>query len=36
VHAAQLLKVVAKVAVDSMGRNIEPFGDFAVGQAVSD
>jgi hypothetical protein len=31
-----LLEGVAKVAVDSMGRNIEPFGDFAVGQAVGD
>ena len=33
---AQLLEGMAKVAADSMGRNIKPFGDFAVGQAVGD
>jgi hypothetical protein len=33
---AQLLEGMAKVAVDSMRRNIEPFGYFAVGQPVGD
>ena len=33
---AELVERVAEVPADSMRRNVEPFGDFAVGEAVGD